>query len=58
MVRRTIRAYVDHHAMAFNPLDPNLINGNDGGINISTNGGQTFPNQNIPATQFYEIGLI
>lgn len=51
--------HVDHHAMALNPLDPNfIINGNDGGINISTNGGQTFSQpKNIPATQFYEIGL-
>ncbi|HEX9252659.1 MAG TPA: hypothetical protein VF870_10480, partial [Ignavibacteriaceae bacterium] len=51
--------HVDHHAMAFNPADPNIIiNGNDGGINISTDGGQTFSQpKNIPATQFYEIGL-
>ena len=51
--------HVDHHAMAFNPADPNfIINGNDGGINISTNGGQTFSQpKKIPATQFYEIGL-
>ena len=51
--------HVDHHAMAFNPTDPNfIINGNDGGINVSTDGGQTFSQpKNIPATQFYEIGL-
>ncbi|HCY76757.1 MAG TPA: hypothetical protein DHV28_12625 [Ignavibacteriales bacterium] len=51
--------HVDHHALAFNPVDPNfIISGNDGGINISTNGGQTFSQpKNIPATQFYEIGL-
>lgn len=51
--------HVDHHALAFNPSDPNfIINGNDGGINISTNGGQDFSlPKNIPATQFYEIGL-
>lgn len=51
--------HVDHHALAFNPSDPNfIINGNDGGINISTNGGQTFSQpKKIPATQFYEIGL-
>ena len=51
--------HVDHHTIAFNPLDPNfIINGNDGGINVSTNGGQTFSlPKNIPATQFYEIGL-
>ncbi len=51
--------HVDHHAMAFSPADPNfIINGNDGGINVSTNGGETFSQpKNIPATQFYEIGL-
>ena len=51
--------HVDHHALAFSPSDPNfIINGNDGGINISTDGGQTFSQpQKIPATQFYEIGL-
>src|SRR5574338_522560 len=51
--------HVDHHALAFNPADPNfIISGNDGGINISTNSGQTFSqSKNIPATQFYEIGL-
>jgi len=51
--------HVDHHALAFNPADPNfIINGNDGGINVSTNGGQTFSlPKKIPATQFYEIGL-
>jgi photosystem II stability/assembly factor-like uncharacterized protein len=51
--------HVDHHALAFSPVDPNfIISGNDGGINVSTNGGQTFSQpKNIPATQFYEIGI-
>lgn len=51
--------HVDHHAMAFHPTDPSfIINGNDGGINISTDGGVVWSNpKNIPATQFYEIGL-
>ena len=51
--------HVDHHALAFSPVDPNfIICGNDGGINTSTNGGQTWSApKNIPATQFYEIGL-
>jgi photosystem II stability/assembly factor-like uncharacterized protein len=51
--------HVDHHALAFSPADPNyIISGNDGGINISTDGGQTFSQpKNIPATQFYEIGI-
>ena len=35
-----------------------IINGNDGGINISTDGGVGWSNPvQIPATQFYEIGL-
>ncbi|MCW8811388.1 MAG: T9SS type A sorting domain-containing protein [Ignavibacteriaceae bacterium] len=51
--------HVDHHALAFNPADPSFIlNGNDGGINISTDGGVNWSNPaHIPATQFYEIGL-
>ncbi|NNL22488.1 MAG: T9SS type A sorting domain-containing protein [Ignavibacteriaceae bacterium] len=51
--------HVDHHALAFNPTDPSfIINGNDGGINISTDGGVVWSNPaQIPATQFYEIGL-
>jgi len=51
--------HVDHHALAFHPTDPSfIINGNDGGINISTDGGAGWSNPiQIPATQFYEIGL-
>lgn len=51
--------HVDHHALAFSPSDPNcLIDGNDGGINISTNAGSSWGSHAyIPATQFYEIGL-
>jgi len=51
--------HVDHHALAFHPANPSLIlNGNDGGINISSDGGVNWSNPvQIPATQFYEIGL-
>ncbi len=51
--------HVDHHALAFHPTNPNtLINGNDGGLALSTNGGQTWQRvNNLPLTQFYEIGL-
>lgn len=51
--------HVDHHALAFHPQNPNyLLSGNDGGINISTDGGVTWSDAvQLPATQFYEIGL-
>ncbi len=53
------QTHVDHHALAFDPSNPDyLINGDDGGIYISTNGGLSWsgPKQ-MPNTQFYEIGL-
>ncbi|MCP5064870.1 MAG: T9SS type A sorting domain-containing protein [Ignavibacteriae bacterium] len=51
--------HVDHHALAFHPNNLNyIISGNDGGINISIDGGVSWsaPAQ-LPITQFYEIGL-
>lgn len=51
--------HVDHHALAFHPENPAFIlEGNDGGINISTNGGEDWTKvAELPITQFYEIGL-
>lgn len=51
--------HVDHHALAFHPQNPEyIISGNDGGINISTNGGSTWSEpKHLPITQYYEIGL-
>jgi photosystem II stability/assembly factor-like uncharacterized protein len=51
--------HVDHHALAFNPTNPDyLIEGNDGGINISMDGGVNWiKTTELPITQFYEIGL-
>lgn len=51
--------HVDHHALAFHPADPLvLLEGNDGGINRSTDGGVTWTKVlGLPFTQFYEIGL-
>ena len=49
----------DHHAMYIHPTYPNyLINGNDGGLNISRDGGEhwTFVN-NLPVGQFYHIAV-
>ncbi|MEL7247333.1 MAG: hypothetical protein AAFO03_02905 [Bacteroidota bacterium] len=47
----------DHHAFWIHPEDPNyLINGNDGGLNISRDRGKTWRFvTNIPAAQFYHI---
>lgn len=49
--------HVDHHALAFHPTESNvIIDGNDGGINISTNLGNSWTKVPLlPVTQFYEI---
>lgn len=51
--------HVDHHALAFHPNNPSfLIEGNDGGINISIDAGVNWTKvAELPVTQFYEIGL-
>jgi photosystem II stability/assembly factor-like uncharacterized protein len=49
--------HVDHHAMVFDPTDPNIqYIGNDGGFSTSTDGGATWfarPDQDLFITQFY-----
>ena len=47
----------DNHALWINPNNPqNLINGNDGGANISFNGGRSWSTQqNQPTAQFYRV---
>ncbi|MEM6396460.1 MAG: hypothetical protein AAF741_08940 [Bacteroidota bacterium] len=47
----------DHHAMWIDPNDPSyLINGNDGGLNISRDGGENWRfAPNLPLAQFYHI---
>jgi photosystem II stability/assembly factor-like uncharacterized protein len=51
------RIHPDHHAMYIHPEDPSyIINGNDGGLNISRDGGNTWDfASNIPVGQFYHI---
>lgn len=49
----------DHHAFWISPTDPKyLIDGNDGGLNISRDGGRNwyFAN-NIPVGQFYHVNV-
>ncbi len=47
--------HVDHHAIAIHPLDHNFVmNGCDGGLNISQDGGDNWiHHQDLPITQFY-----
>lgn len=51
--------HVDHHALAFHPNDPDyMISGNDGGMYISRDAGLSWVQvEDLPVTQFYEIGL-
>lgn len=48
----------DHHALWIDPTDPGyMINGNDGGVNVTYDGGVTWKDfyHAIPTTQFYNV---
>jgi photosystem II stability/assembly factor-like uncharacterized protein len=48
--------HVDNHDLWIAPDDPErMINSNDGGANVSTNGGRTWSHQNYPTAQFYHV---
>ncbi len=49
--------HADHHSMWINPNRPDhLINGNDGGVNISYDGGEHWIKCNVPPVgQFYAV---
>lgn len=51
--------HADHHAMWIDPTNPQyVINGNDGGVNISYDGGKSWKNlENLPVVQFYNVAL-
>jgi photosystem II stability/assembly factor-like uncharacterized protein len=51
--------HADHHALWINPQMPgHLIDGNDGGVNISYDDGETWIKNNTPAVgQFYAINV-
>ncbi len=46
----------DNHDLWIAPNDPDrMINGNDGGANVSFNGGQTWTEQDYSTAQFYRV---
>ena len=49
----------DNHDLWINPTNPDfLINANDGGANVSLNGGRTWSSQrNQPTAQFYRVNV-
>jgi photosystem II stability/assembly factor-like uncharacterized protein len=49
--------HVDHHALWFDPSRPGyMISGNDGGVNVSYDRGETWTKLNTPAVgQFYAV---
>jgi hypothetical protein len=52
------RTHGDHHALWIDPADSKyIINGNDGGVVVTYNGGNRWYNhfRKIPTTQFYNI---
>ena len=46
----------DNHDMWIDPNNPmRMISGNDGGGNVSVNGGKTWTEQDFPTSQFYHV---
>ncbi len=56
---KTIRApHGDNHDLWIASNDPKrMINSNDGGANVSLNGGETWTQQNFPTAQLYHIAI-
>lgn len=54
-----LNVHLDQQAFWISPADPDyVLNGNDGGINLSTNGGRSWEKINpIPVGQFYSINV-
>lgn len=53
------KLHPDHHALWINPRDPrHLIDGNDGGVGISRDRGETWQFvANLPLAQFYHVNV-
>ena len=54
---KTVRVpHGDNHDLWISPNDPSrMINGNDGGANVSVNGGETWTDQRYPTAQIYHV---
>lgn len=50
--------HVDYHDLWINPMQPDvMIVGNDGGAEVSLNGGQTWSEPDVPTAQFYHLQI-
>ena len=48
--------HTDNHDLWIAPNDPQrMINSNDGGANVSSNGGESWTDQDFPTAQFYNV---
>jgi len=48
----------DNHVLWINPDNPEImIGGNDGGASVSTNGGESWTDQDQPTAQFYHVSV-
>lgn len=48
----------DHHDIWFDPLNPKrMISGNDGGADVSVDGGETWHTTLMPISQFYHVNV-
>jgi len=58
---KTFREYInvphpDNHDLWIAPNDPQrMVNGNDGGATVTTNGGRAWTDQEFPTAQFYHV---
>ena len=51
-------AHGDHHDLWFDPIDPKrMIVANDGGVNVSRNGGASWYAPPLPISQFYHVSV-
>jgi photosystem II stability/assembly factor-like uncharacterized protein len=55
---RIVTPHGDNHDLWIAPDDPNrMINSNDGGANVSFNGGRSWSEQDQPTAQFYRVAV-